>query len=303
MIYKITNLTRDNGIIMEKNLSEKKYYLWNEYDYPQKNAAVRQSAPSLISFPLPDDGIQHPAIIVLPGGAFMYKEMSKEGSQIALACNRFGYHAFVLDYRVIPYKHPCQFIDAQRAVRWIRYHASDFRIDAKKISVIGFSAGGQLAGMLATNPSEGEPQAQDPIDRLSAKPYAAGLCYAVLNTSCLIPEIYPMIEKLLTKSQLKTEEYKKFSPVSCINKNTSPVFCWATSDDQRVPSTNSLDMTENAVKCGRTDCELHIFETGLHGMALSLWDGCVNQWITMFFNWLEYLYKNEKNNLGVKDGF
>ena len=118
------------------------------------------------------------AVIVVPGGGFTYlstdsdpEGMQGEGDLVAKALNEAGISAFVLWYRVNPYRHPTAFLDIQRAVRFLRHHAREYGIDPGQIGAIGFSAGGfGVAGLQnlfqgkAFFPEEYEP---DEVDRES----------------------------------------------------------------------------------------------------------------------------------------
>src|ERR1051326_1083644 len=86
------------------------------------------------------------AVIVLPGGGYRNLAMNHEGRQVASFLNSAGVAAFVLKYRLGPrYHHPVEMGDAQRALRMVRCHASEWHIDPARIGIMGFSAGGHLA--------------------------------------------------------------------------------------------------------------------------------------------------------------
>ena len=91
--------------------------LW-ERDIPQFDEKIGQAAPSLTPFLL-DDGKKHGAVIVFPGGGYTMKA-AHEGAPVAERLNEMGLHAFVLDYRVAPYRFPVPLLDAQRAIRLVR---------------------------------------------------------------------------------------------------------------------------------------------------------------------------------------
>src|SRR5215831_10523284 len=92
-----------------------------------------------------------PAVIVCPGGGYVSLASNHEGRQVASYLNSLGIAAFVLRSRLGPrYHHPVELGDAQRAIRMLRAHASDWRLDASRIGVLGFSAGGHLAMTAST---------------------------------------------------------------------------------------------------------------------------------------------------------
>ncbi len=123
------------------------------------------------------------AVIIAPGGGFYYKEKDGEGYQKAKDLNEMGVSAFVLDYRVDPYEAPAAYLDMQRAVRHVRYHADKFGVDSKRIGTMGFSAGGYIAGaeelLLSDVVPEVEGYEPDEIDQVSGRPDFMILNYPV----------------------------------------------------------------------------------------------------------------------------
>src|SRR5712671_2807351 len=92
-----------------------------------------------------------PAMIVCPGGGYRNLASNHEGRQVASYLNSLGVAAFVLRYRLGPrYHHPIELGDAQRAIRLLRSHAADWRLDPARIGIVGFSAGGHLAMTAST---------------------------------------------------------------------------------------------------------------------------------------------------------
>jgi acetyl esterase/lipase len=188
--------------------------------------------------------------------------------------NRLGMYAFVLDYRVFPYTHPCQMLDLQRSIRFIRYNAGNYGVDPDRICVIGFSAGGSMAALAAVERSDGDANAPDPVDRLSAKPNAAVLCYAVTN----LKGIEPIQKILLGSAAMDPDVCRHYDFISCADNTACPLFIWATCNDQSVSSLQSLELAEQLKKKGK-NFELHIYENGPHGLSLSRHNGAVAQWI------------------------
>src|ERR1035441_10590336 len=122
------------------------------------------------------------AVIICPGGSYVHLAMEKEGSDVAKWLNERGITAFVLKYRLGPkYHHPIELGDAQRAIRFVRAHATDYGLKPDRIGMLGFSAGGHLTSTAETHFDNGNPNAADPIDRVSARPDFAVLCYAAVS--------------------------------------------------------------------------------------------------------------------------
>lgn len=126
------------------------------------------SVPTLTLFPATAGSAPHPAMIVCPGGAYGLLSMNKEGTEIAAWLNTLGISAMVLKYRV-PNNRDGALQDIERAVRLVRSHEADWKIDPKKVGVIGFSAGGHLAVHLSTTYGHPAYEAIDAVDQLSCR--------------------------------------------------------------------------------------------------------------------------------------
>src|SRR5687768_6728850 len=122
------------------------------------------------------------AIVVCPGGG--YGGLAPhEGRDYAMWLNELGISAFVLKYRLGSggYRHPVMLQDAARAVRLVRAKAAEWKLDPARVGIIGSSAGGHLASTLLTHFDAGDPNAADPIDRMSSRPNLGILCYPVVT--------------------------------------------------------------------------------------------------------------------------
>lgn len=121
------------------------------------------------------------AIIIIPGGGHRMLVVQNEGMLPAKALNRYGITAFVLKYRLAREPGSTYTIegdaaaDARQAIRWLRAHAGDYGIDAHRIGIMGFSAGGELVSLVANNPAPGAPA--EPRERDSARPDFQVLIY------------------------------------------------------------------------------------------------------------------------------
>ncbi|HEY8561971.1 MAG TPA: alpha/beta hydrolase [Pyrinomonadaceae bacterium] len=132
------------------------------------------SRPTLALFPAKNKNA--PAVIICPGGGYSYVTYNKEGAEVAAWLNSLGITALVLKYRT-PKNREGAFQDLQRALRLTRANAKAWSIDAKKIGVIGFSAGGHLAAKAAGLFENRSYAALDPVDKKSARPDFVVLVY------------------------------------------------------------------------------------------------------------------------------
>ncbi len=131
--------------------------------------------PTLTAFLPPKDKANGAAVVICPGGGFSELVYKAEGLEPASYFTNLGVAAFVLKYRLpreknSPYslkKAPRE--DGQRAMRVVRYHAAEWGLDPKRIGCVGFSAGGEVTSFICYSPTDGDPNAADPIDRESAR--------------------------------------------------------------------------------------------------------------------------------------
>jgi acetyl esterase/lipase len=131
--------------------------------------------PSITVFTPPKEKANGAAVLIVPGGGHSKLVFKPEGVEPAKYLNDLGVTAFVLKHRLpretnSPYSlqiHPKQ--DAQRAMRVIRSRAEKWKLDSKRIGAMGFSAGGEVVAMLVYNPTDGDPNATDPVDRVNCR--------------------------------------------------------------------------------------------------------------------------------------
>ena len=208
------------------------------------------------------------AILICPGGGY-HGVSPREAEPIALAFAAKGFNTFVLWYRVGQEGdvYPRQLVDASRAILHIRENAEKYGIIKEKVAVLGFSAGGHLAGSLATmydDPELLEILGADPSD---IRPDAAVLCYPVITA--YEPTHKGSFKNLLGKEfdQLTDEEREKFSIEKRVNLNTPPMFIWHTAKDKGVPLVGSLALTRRLFELD-IPVSTRIYPYGGHGLAL-----------------------------------
>ena len=254
--------------------------LW-EQGAPFFKEEYGQKQPSLTPFLLHGDQVRS-AVIVLPGGAYAMRA-EHEGTPIAQMLNQAGFSAFVLNYRVAPYRYPAMLYDVNRAIRYVRFYATKFHIDPDKIAVLGFSAGGHLATMAMEHFDYGL-DSGDAIDRVSCRPDAGILCYAVAS---LMENTHGGTFVNLFGTEHPEESLKKsLSGEFSVPDDCPPVFLWHTMDDAAVSVNNCLLMGL-ALKQKNIPFEMHVFPHGEHGLGLAESSPHVAQWTELVVKWLK----------------
>ncbi len=225
-----------------------------------------------------------PAVIVCPGGAYVRLASNHEGRQVAAYLNSLGMAAFVLRYRLGPrYHHPVELGDAQRAIRTLRSHASEWRLDPARIGIMGFSAGGHLAMSASTMFDAGDPRAADAVDRAASRPDFAVLGYPVISMTA--PWTHQGSKQNLLGPNPDAALAKRMSGEFAVTKATPQTFIFQTNEDTVVPAENSLHYFL-ALRQAGVPAEMHVFEKGPHGVGLAKDDAALSPWSDLLATWL-----------------
>lgn len=237
--------------------------------------------PTLTAF-LPAPGkATGAAIVICPGGGYgMLAPHEGPGYAGWLAEN--GIAGIVLKYRLGSkgYRHPAMLSDAARAVRLTRSKADEWKIDAKRVGIMGSSAGGHLASTLLTHFDAGKADATDPVERLSSRPDLGILCYAVISMG---PNTHGGSRKKLLGDSPSPELVELLSNEKQVTRETPPCFIWHTWEDSVVKVENSLDFAAALRKNG-VPFDLHVYQRGGHGMGLG---GGQHPWVADCLFWLQ----------------
>ncbi len=249
---------------LAKPQSTNSFPLWPDAP-PGALGQADKDIPTLTPFfPAPDKATGA-AMVILPGGG--YGGLAPhEGEQYARFFNESGISGFVLKYRLgsAGYRHPVMLQDAARALRTVRARASEWKLDPKRIGIIGSSAGGHLASTLLTHFDAGKPDAEDNIERQSSRPDLGILCYPVISMGKFTHQ--GSKNNLLGKDP-SAELVEELSNELRVTSNTPPCFIWHTYEDPAVPVENSLQFAA-ALRQARVPFDLHIYEKGKHGLGL-----------------------------------
>ena len=224
--------------------------------------------PSIYVFLPPKEKATGAAMIVAPGGGHRQLVMEKEGWEVADWLNERGIAAFVLKYRLarIPgstYSLPKEvYADAARSVRLVRSRAAEWGVDPARIGIIGFSAGGEVGGMIGVKYDAGQRDAADPIERASSRPDFNVLIYPYYrpgsagprSTSATAAGPPPALQPILDNVDFP------------LQADAPPVFMVCTTDDPShvIPTVKFyLELVAQKIPA-----EMHIYEYGEHGFGL-----------------------------------
>lgn len=241
---------------------DKTIYLW-------RNVKGMEKQPSVMYMHEPKENKTKTAVIVCPGGSYHHLGLYNEGYCSAKWFSENGITAFMLKYRSNEslYNHPAMLEDIQRAIQIVRENADEFGIDASKVGVIGYSAGGHLVTMAG---EFGE--RFNELEKL-------GIETAVSLRPDFVMPIYPVVSmqddishkwsrrSLLGKNQ--TQERKDlFSMELQVPDNMPPTYIVVCKDDNVVDYNNSLRLYDALLEKNIQNCELHVYEWGKHGFGM-----------------------------------
>lgn len=240
--------------------------------------------PTLTVFPAAARSRTGCGVVICPGGGYRNLAMGHEGNDIAAWLNSLGVSAYVLKYRLGPrYRHPAPMQDVQRAIRYVRHRAEDWGVHPERIGVLGFSAGGHLASTAATHFTPGEPDAEDPLDRISCRPDFAILCYPVI--SFREPFTHTGSRANLLGPEPDQELVDLLSNERQVKADTPPAFLFHTWEDTGVPPLNSVLFYQAMLQQG-VPGELHVFQLGRHGVGLGHEIPGTNEWKNLAETWM-----------------
>ncbi len=286
----------------------KRIPLWEGRDDVTLYTMLRECTPNPM-MPMEQENL--PAVVVCPGGAYMFCSVELEGDTTALRFMDKGYQTFIVEYTVgsrcgeHDSKHPAQLIDLAKALLIIREHAEEWHVDVNRISLAGFSAGANLCANMAVHWHESLLSDYFGVDSSCFKPLAVILGYPLTDYSfqedyvaaCLPPAgvLQEGNRAIFGTPTPDKEQRDALSPYLHVSEKTPPIFMVHAANDSLVPAMHSLIMANALAKKG-IPYELHIFQNGEHGFATGVPNGVgpyrsdkqmnLSCWVDLAANWL-----------------
>lgn len=224
--------------------------------------STTKAAPMLQYYQPYDYNASGHVLVIFAGGGYQGRA-DHEGPITAHWFAIRGIASVVVDYRTAPdgVQHPAMLEDGLAAIHTVREMAQELGYDPNKLGVLGYSAGGHLAGhcLTAFNEFKGE---------LHLRPDYGVLCYPVLHSQPPFAHDGSM-QNLLGKESPSADERNEVDVIAKINPDTPPTFLWHAMGDESVPVENSLDFARS-LSASKVPFELHCYEVGWHGTGLSI---------------------------------
>ncbi|WP_397594047.1 alpha/beta hydrolase [Sphingorhabdus sp.] len=226
------------------------------------------------------------AVVVCGGGGYFRIQLWKESTPIARWLQQRGFTVFELIYRLPNdgWEATAPFMDAQRAMRIVRTRAAEFGIDPKQIGIMGFSAGGHLAGFTALQPQRRLYEGADQFEKASARPDFSVLLFPVV--SLRKPYDTTRTRREIVGNTADLEAETAWSLDTYASADAPPTIIFASADDKTTPPGHGILLFEKLNAAGASP-ELHLFRDGGHGWGLGNPDQILNQWPEMFRRWFD----------------
>ena len=221
------------------------------------------------------------AVVIFGGGGYFRIQIGSAAIPTAQWLQSLGVTAAVVYYRLPAdgWAPVSPFQDGQRAMRLLRARAAALGVDPQRIGAIGFSAGGNLAGIVGTRFDAPFYTPLDAADRLSARPDFLGMIYPVVSMRA-------PLDKTRSRRELgsQADAEQAYSVEDHVRRDMPPVFLAQAVDDRTVDVGHSLALYQ-AVHAAGLPVELHLFEKGGHSWGLGTPGSLVGQWPRLFATW------------------
>ncbi len=259
---------------------------------PEKLGAAGAGFGALSNIATPRMRVYRPAktngaaVIVCGGGGYFRIQLWKESTPIARWLQARGFTVFELLYRLPNdgWDASVPFIDAQRAMRIVRTRATEFGIDPKQIGIMGFSAGGHLAGFTALQSQRPLYAGSDKYEKTSARPDFSVLLFPVV--SLRKPYDTTRTRREIIGETPSAEAENAWSLDTYASADAPPTIIFASADDKTAPPGHGIMLFEKLNAAGAS-AELHLFRDGGHGWGLGKPEQVLSQWPDMFVKWYD----------------
>ncbi len=246
--------------------------LKTEEKWRDKDFLLDISEPRMYAYPASKENNCGTAVLICPGGGYSGVSAVKEGAEIAKWFNELGVSAFVLYYRMPNGHYEIPLKDAQTALSIIHKRSREWKINKKKIGIMGFSAGGHLASTVGTH-----------FKTKAERPAFMLLAYPVVTMNKDLTHKGSR-DNLLGKNP-SDELVKLYSNELQVNKQTPPTFIIHARDDGAVPIANSENLLE-ALQKNKVPAKLVTYDEGGHGFGMRKKGIPVENWPQEMKAWL-----------------
>ncbi|KUO56472.1 MAG: xylanase [Sphingomonadales bacterium BRH_c3] len=232
------------------------------------------------------------AVLVCGGGGYFRIQLWKESTPAAQWLQERGFTVFELIYRLPNdgWDAGAPFADAQRAMKIIRSRAKEFGLRTDRIGVMGFSAGGHLAGFTALQPERTFYQGADQYEKVSSRPDFSVLLFPVV--SLREPFDNTRTRREIIGREPSMDAQREWSLDTHASAEAPPTIIFSAADDPITPPAHGITLFE-ALRAKGAPAELHIFSEGGHGWGVGTPDQIISQWPSLFAKWFNTIFRQD----------
>ncbi len=254
-------------------------------------AKVGDASLTLDAF-VPDGAGPFPTCILVHGGGFVKGDKQSYIKPLFEPLSNAGFAWFTINYRLAPqHRWPACAEDVETAIRWVKSHAKDYKVDVGRIALIGESAGGHLVSWVGT-------RAKEDTQVAAVVPF-----YAPHDLELQVKHRNMLGESmtaLLGLTELNDDAWKRLrevSPSSYVHKGMPSFLLIHGDKDPTVPFEQSTRFQKQMKDLGN-QCELITIPDGVHGMGG--WDKLNSDYRAQLVAWLKKTLKAESAGLSIK---
>ena len=263
--------------------SQKTVKLWDE-----SVATKKMKQAEMITF-IAENNPGGLSVIICPGGSYCYLGIKNEGIKVAKWFQDNGISAFVLRYRVgfRHNKYPAMIQDLQRGIQLVRENYAANCIDTCKVGVIGFSAGGHLAGTAATYYDINYMEELGIEPNVSLRPDFVAMIYPVVSMTDSLA--HKRSRRNLLGYRYPPELKHKMSLELNVHTGMPPVFMIHCKNDKTVNYRNALNYYLALTNQG-IHCDFTLYDQKGHGFGIDPDSQNAASWINHFIPWLRDIH-------------
>ncbi len=268
---------------------------------------TNDAIPSIVPYVFPKDIQQmipwtpqkRPAVLILPGGGYAHVS-DREGHPIALSFMQRGYQAFVLDYTTGLYSnYPRPVFETLAAIRYLRANAEKYAIDPDAIALVGFSAGGHLAALTASQPENSPLFSSLGITAADVAINALILGYPLVDLNAFVDRLNrSQHDQPYFVGAMIRDYHKEKDPLALVSEHLPPTFIFHTLEDDIITPEDTLAYTQALRQKGVT-VEYHLYSAGGHGLSTAdslsnygrAFPKRIHSWMGLAQDWLNEVFE------------
>jgi acetyl esterase/lipase len=252
--------------------------LWPE-DAKPLASAEDGALPTLTTYLPSDEYRTGQSRLICPGGGYNITSSPKEGHRPAQFLAAHGIATAVLEYRHAPSRHPVPLLDAQRGMRHLRALAATHGLDTDRVGIMRFSAGGHLAGTVATQPNHPTGLIGDALEEHPSHADFAALIYPVVSLS--VPFSHFGSRDALLGTPADPALAEALSLEKAVTAQTPPMFIAHGQSDSTFLPANALALYR-ALTAAKVPATINLYENTDHGFGM----GANHPWTQALLQWL-----------------